>query len=67
MYCIHFIRMLMSFFSRCEDALKKNKKLITPEQKEYQHSLEKNYKQFEDHLSPLFSLNPTRPQTSSPQ
>ena len=49
-----------------KDALKKNKKLIASDQKEYQHELEKNYKRFEDHLSPLFSLNPTRPQTSSP-
>jgi len=54
------------FTKRCEDALKKNKKLIASDQKEYQHELEKNYKRFEDHLSPLFSLNPTRPQTSSP-
>ena len=51
---------------RCEDALKKNNKLIASDQKEYQRELEKNYKRFEDHLSPLFSLNPTRPQTSSP-
>ena len=55
------------FPSRCGEALKKNKKLITPDQKEYQHELEKNYQKFEAHLSPLFSLNPTRPQTSSPQ
>ena len=55
------------FSFRCEDALKKNKKLIQSDQKEYQHELEKNYKKFEDHLSPLFSINPTRPQTSSPQ
>ena len=58
--------LFLFFLSRCEDALKKNKKLICSDQKEYQHELEKNYKRFEDHLSPLFSLNPTRPQTSSP-
>ena len=51
---------------RCDDALKKNKKLITPDQKEYQKELEKNYNKFEEQLSPLFSINPTRPQTSSP-
>ena len=53
---------------RCKDALKKNTKLITSDQKEYQQELEKNYKRFEDYLAPLFSLNPARPQTSnSPQ
>lgn len=53
---------------RCKDALKKNTKLITSDQKEYQQELEKNYKRFEDYLAPLFSLNPTRQttQTSSP-
>jgi hypothetical protein len=62
------LRVCFKDFTRlCGEALKKNKKLITPDQKEYQHELEKNYQKFEAHLSPLFSLNPTRPQTSSPQ
>lgn len=58
----------LCFPDRCKDALKKNTKLITSDQKEYQQELEKNYKRFEDYLAPLFSLNPTRQatQTSSP-
>ena len=42
------------FVYRSEDALKKNKKLITPDQKEYQRELEKNFHHFQVHLKPLF-------------
>ncbi|XP_071850435.1 dedicator of cytokinesis protein 7-like isoform X2 [Apostichopus japonicus] len=38
---------------RCGDALRKNKALITPEQKEYQRELERNYHRFTDRLIPL--------------
>ncbi|PIK59756.1 putative dedicator of cytokinesis protein 7 [Apostichopus japonicus] len=37
---------------RCGDALRKNKALITPEQKEYQRELERNYHRFTDRLIP---------------
>lgn len=43
--------------SRAEEALKKNKKLIDTDQKEYQNVLESNYKSFKAKLSPLFTLN----------
>ncbi|KAJ8040484.1 Dedicator of cytokinesis protein 7 [Holothuria leucospilota] len=38
---------------RCGDALRKNKSLITFEQKEYQRELERNYHRFTDRLMPL--------------
>ena len=43
--------------SRAEEALKKNKKLIDSDQKEYQRVLQENYNTFKDKLSPLFTLN----------
>jgi hypothetical protein len=42
---------------RAEEALKKNKKLIDSDQKEYQAVLQENYNTFKDKLSPLFTLN----------
>ena len=48
---------LTFLFGRCEDALIKNKKLISHDQKEYQNQLQKNYRMFEDYLSPLFTLS----------
>ena len=42
---------------RCDDALRRNKKLISSDQKEYQKELEKNYARFHRHMSPLFKLN----------
>lgn len=43
------------FFCRCGDALLKNKSLITPEQKEYQRELERNYHSFREKISPMIS------------
>ncbi len=64
--CLAFLtcNLQFTFFFRCEDALKKNRKLITTDQKEYQNELEKNYRHFEDYLSPLFSLNHAGPARS---
>jgi len=45
------------FSNKAEEALKKNKKLIDSDQKEYQRVLEKNYTTFKEKLSPLFTLN----------
>ena len=45
------------FSNKAEEALKKNKKLIDTDQKEYQRVLEKNYTTFKEKLSPLFTLN----------
>ena len=47
----------MFLFHRCDRALQKNKQLITPDQKEYQRELEKNYKRFLAHMSPVFNLS----------
>uniref|UniRef100_UPI00398E44B7 dedicator of cytokinesis protein 7-like n=1 Tax=Pristiophorus japonicus TaxID=55135 RepID=UPI00398E44B7 len=41
------------FLKRCEDALKKNKSLITSEQLEYQRELERNYDALERNLQPF--------------
>ena len=48
---------LFLYDTRAEEALKKNKKLIDSDQKEYQRVLEKNYTTFKEKLSPLFTLN----------
>lgn len=42
-------------FSRCEDALRKNKSLIGPDQKEYQRELERNYHRLKEALQPLIN------------
>lgn len=42
-------------FSRCEDALRKNKSLIGPDQKEYQRELERNYHRLKESLQPLIN------------
>lgn len=47
-------------FFRCYDALKKNKNLIGPDQKDYQRELDKNYKRLEEKLQPL--INPPQVQ-----
>ncbi|XP_071743636.1 dedicator of cytokinesis protein 7 isoform X2 [Lepeophtheirus salmonis] len=50
------------FSKKCRDALERNKKLITHDQKEYQKELQKNYATFERHLAPLFRDNGSMPQ-----
>jgi len=42
-------------FPRCEDALRKNKSLIGPDQKEYQRELERNYHRLKEALQPLIN------------
>lgn len=52
---------------RCEDALRKNKALIGPDQKEYHRELERNYCRLREALQPLLTqrlpqlLAPTPP------
>ncbi|KAM4677332.1 dedicator of cytokinesis protein 6 isoform 2-T2 [Discoglossus pictus] len=43
------------FTKRCEDALRKNKTLIGPDQREYHRELERNYQRLREALSPLTS------------
>ncbi|XP_077326427.1 dedicator of cytokinesis protein 6 isoform X7 [Lithobates pipiens] len=43
------------FTKRCEDALRKNKTLIGPDQREYHRELERNYHRLKEALSPLTS------------
>ncbi|KAL0280011.1 UNVERIFIED_CONTAM: hypothetical protein PYX00_001439 [Menopon gallinae] len=41
------------FSKKCSDALRKNKNLIGPDQRDYQKELERNYHKFIDRLTPL--------------
>ncbi|XP_067416642.1 dedicator of cytokinesis protein 6 isoform X2 [Emydura macquarii macquarii] len=43
------------FTKRCEDALRKNKALIGPDQREYHRELERNYERLRESLQPLLS------------
>ncbi|CAL8265314.1 unnamed protein product [Gadus morhua 'NCC'] len=43
------------FTKRCEDALRKNKTLIGPDQKEYHRELERNYNKLKEALGPLIN------------
>uniref|UniRef100_A0A3Q3R0N4 Dedicator of cytokinesis 6 n=1 Tax=Monopterus albus TaxID=43700 RepID=A0A3Q3R0N4_MONAL len=43
------------FSKRCEDALRKNKALIGPDQKEYHRELERNYNKLKEALGPLIN------------
>ncbi|KAG7223180.1 hypothetical protein INR49_015788 [Caranx melampygus] len=43
------------FTKRCEDALRKNKALIGPDQKEYHRELERNYNKLKEALGPLIN------------
>uniref|UniRef100_A0A672RE18 Dedicator of cytokinesis 6 n=1 Tax=Sinocyclocheilus grahami TaxID=75366 RepID=A0A672RE18_SINGR len=43
------------FTKRCEDALRKNKSLIGPDQKEYHRELERNYTKLREALFPLIN------------
>ncbi|XP_059617297.1 dedicator of cytokinesis protein 7 [Phlebotomus argentipes] len=48
------------FSKKCHDALKKNKNLILPDQKDYQKELERNYQRFTERLAPLITISPTQ-------
>ncbi|XP_069794379.1 dedicator of cytokinesis protein 7 isoform X4 [Narcine bancroftii] len=52
------------FTKKCEDALRKNKSLIGPDQKEYQRELERNYHRLKEALQPL--INRKIPQLYKP-
>uniref|UniRef100_A0AAR2KEL2 Dedicator of cytokinesis 7 n=1 Tax=Pygocentrus nattereri TaxID=42514 RepID=A0AAR2KEL2_PYGNA len=52
------------FTKRCEDALRRNKSLIGPDQKEYQRELERNYHRLKEALQPL--INRKIPQLYKP-
>uniref|UniRef100_G3W305 Dedicator of cytokinesis 6 n=1 Tax=Sarcophilus harrisii TaxID=9305 RepID=G3W305_SARHA len=43
------------FCKKCEDALRKNKSLIGPDQKEYHRELERNYSRLKEALQPLLT------------
>ncbi|KAM9493063.1 dedicator of cytokinesis protein 7 isoform 2-T2 [Clarias gariepinus] len=43
------------FMKRCEDALRKNKAMIGPDQKEYHRELERNYSKLKEALCPLIN------------
>lgn len=51
---------LLHFCPRCHDALKKNKNLILPDQKDYQKELERNYLRFTERLAPLIVISPVQ-------
>ncbi|XP_063219662.1 dedicator of cytokinesis protein 7 [Bacillus rossius redtenbacheri] len=54
------------FSKKCLDALKKNKNLIGPDQKDYQRELERNHQRFTERLLPLISVGSfNRPQNSN--
>lgn len=66
---IVYYRIFMPVFvgllcQRCEDALRKNKSLIGPDQKEYQRELERNYHRLKEALQPL--INRKIPQLYKP-
>lgn len=62
MFCVTTLNKpeTVKFIFRCYDALKKNKNLIGPDQKDYQRELDKNYKRLEEKLQPL--INPPQVQ-----
>ncbi|XP_021924154.1 dedicator of cytokinesis protein 6 isoform X3 [Zootermopsis nevadensis] len=45
------------FSKKCADALRKNKNLIGPDQRDYQRELERNYVRFTGRLMPLITVN----------
>lgn len=56
LYCSKGVFLLsQGLFCRCEDALRKNKSLIGPDQKEYQRELERNYHRLKEALQPLIN------------
>ncbi|CAG9858416.1 unnamed protein product [Phyllotreta striolata] len=54
------------FSKKCHDALKKNKNLIGPDQRDYQRELDRNYKRFIDKLQPLVNSQSITIINSSP-
>ncbi|CAF1065794.1 unnamed protein product [Didymodactylos carnosus] len=48
------------FTRRCAEALKRNKTLIGPDQREYQKELERNFLRFSERIQPLISCKPVR-------
>lgn len=53
----HKLRLCFKDFSKkCADALKKNKNLIGPDQRDYQRELDRNYKRFTEKLHPLVNV-----------
>lgn len=61
--CLGWLRRVLNYnyhFVRCHDALKKNKNLILPDQKDYQKELERNYLRFTERLAPLITISPTQ-------
>lgn len=50
---------------RCSDALRKNKNLIGPDQRDYQRELERNYHRFSDRLVPLITMRKAQEQLTS--
>lgn len=55
---------MSSVARRCEDALRKNKALIGPDQKDYHRELERNYSRLKEALQPLLAHRP--PQMLAP-
>ncbi|XP_046442972.1 dedicator of cytokinesis protein 7-like isoform X3 [Daphnia pulex] len=49
------------FSKRCNDALRRNKNLIGPDQLDYQKELERNYRRFTERLAPLINIDPSSP------
>ncbi|XP_040842271.1 dedicator of cytokinesis protein 6 isoform X2 [Ochotona curzoniae] len=54
------------FCKKCEDALRKNKSLIGPDQKEYHRELERHYCRLREALQPLLSQRPPQLLASAP-
>nr|XP_014087312.1 dedicator of cytokinesis protein 7 isoform X2 [Bactrocera oleae] len=50
------------FSKRCADALKKNRNLISSDQKDYQRELERNHERFVERLTPLITLTAAQAQ-----
>ncbi|OUC39444.1 dedicator of cytokinesis, partial [Trichinella nativa] len=50
------------FSKKCADALRENKRLIGPNQREYQKELERNYLHFTEQLTPILSSVPNNRQ-----
>lgn len=50
----HKLRLCFKDFSKkCLDALRRNKNLIGPDQRDYQRELERNYQRLTERLTPL--------------
>ncbi|XP_022240544.1 dedicator of cytokinesis protein 7-like isoform X2 [Limulus polyphemus] len=47
------------FSKKCSDALRKNRNLIGPDQRDYQKELERNYQRFTDRIAPMLRNNGT--------